>query len=142
MMKKIEKHMQCEQLWSAYQCNKVLKHYGLTYKQLTDLECPRAKKMRETQYKENTYVLSYYVIKSVFLANIDRFLLWTLEHNGRSNPVFFKKSGENVRQYCGLVAALYQDPQYLQLLEHASKMQLQGGTSLQTSLRMTVHEIV
>ena len=144
MVKKIEKHMQYEQLWSAYQCIKVLRHYGLTYKQLTDLDCPRAKKMRETQYKENTYVLSYYVIKSVFLTNIDDFLVWTLEYNGRSNPVLFKKTGENVRQYCGLVAALYQDPQYLQLLEHASKMQLQGQghTSLQTSLRMTVHELV
>jgi hypothetical protein len=97
--------------------------------------------MRETQYKENTYVLSYYVIKSIFLANIDQFLSWTMEHNGQSNPMLFKKTGKNVRQYCGLVAALYQDPEYLQLLEHASKIQLQGHPSLQTSLRMTVHEV-
>ncbi len=142
MVKKIEKHMQYEQLWSAYQCIKVLRHYGLTYKELTDLDCPRAKKMRETQYKENTFVLSYYVIKSVFLSNIDDFLAWTLEYNGRSNPVFFKKSGENVRQYCGLVATLYQDPWTLQILEHASKIQLQGHPSLQKSLRMTVHELI
>ena len=141
MVKKIEKHMHYEQVWSAYQCNKVLQHYGLSYQELTDLDCPRAKKMRETQYKEHTYVLSYYVIKSVFLANIDDFLMWTLEHNGQSNPVLFKKSGENVRQYCGLVATLYQDPYYIQLLEHASKIQLQGHPSLQTSLRMTVHEL-
>ena len=143
---KIDELLKYEAVWSAFQCMKVLNHYHLSYSQLTDTNCPLAKNVRAKQYKENTYVLSYFVIKAVLMTQPSKFIDWCLDHNGRT--LDFKKSSQNLMDYCELVALLYKDPWfteiYVRIMEEwfkdpgnsAIKQEVDGQT-----LRMTLFEL-
>ena len=143
---KIDELLKYEAIWSAFQCVKVLNHYHLSYSQLTDTNCPLAKNARAKQYKENTYVLSYFVIKAVFMTQPSKFIDWCIDHNGRT--LDFKKSSQNLMDYCELVALLYKDPWfteiYVRIMEEwfkdpgnsAIKQEVDGQT-----LRMTLFEL-
>ena len=143
---KIDELLKYEAIWSAFQCVKVLNHYHLSYSQLTDTNCPLAKNVRAKQYKENTYVLSYFVIKAVLMTQPSKFIDWCLDHNGRT--LDFKKSSQNLMDYCELVALLYKDPWfteiYVRIMEEwfkdpgnsAIKQEVDGQT-----LRMTLFEL-
>ena len=143
---KIDELLKYEAVWSAFQCVKVLNHYHLSYSQLTDMNCPLAKNVRAKQYKENTYILSYFVIKAVFMTQPSKFIDWCIDHNGRT--LDFKKTPQNLMDYCGLVALLYKDPWfteiYVRVMEEwfkdpgnsAIKHEVDGQT-----LRMTLFEL-
>lgn len=60
--------LQLERLFSIYQCQKVLKHMGLTYDTLQN------ETMVIRNYKEQTNVFAYYVLTSVLLNNYPSFL--------------------------------------------------------------------
>jgi len=143
---KIDELLKYEAIWSAFQCMKVLNHYHLSYSQLTDTNCPLAKNVRAKQYKENTYVLSYFVIKSILMTQPSKFIDWCIDHNGRT--LDFKKTPQNLLDYCELVALLYKDPWfteiYVRIIEEwfkdpgnsAIKQEVEGQT-----LRMTLFEL-
>ena len=142
---KIDELLKYEAIWSAFQCMKVLNHYRLSYSQLTDTKCHLAKNARAKQYKENTFVLSYFVIKAVLMTQPSKFIDWCLDHNGRT--LDFKKSSQNLLDYCELVARLYKDPwfthNYVRIMEEwfrdpgnlTIKQDIEGQT-----LRMTLFE--
>ena len=142
---KIDELLKYEAIWSAFQCMKVLNHYHLSYSQLTDTKCLLAKNARAKQYKENTYVLSYFVIKAVFMTQLTKFIDWCLDHNGRT--LNFKKSSQNLLDYCELVAQLYKDPwftyNYVGVMEEwfrdPSNLTIKQDIEGQT-LRMTLFE--
>ena len=140
ILKKMEGFLHYEMVWSAFQCAKILNHYRLSYKQLTDLNCPRAKIAR-TQYKENTYVLSYYVIKAILLTQSNEFIEWVLCHNGPT--MNFKKTPENIMEYCGLVSKIYQNPQWIQYISIMEEWFNNNRNTLAVevqTLRMTLFE--
>ena len=68
--KMIPKYIQLEQIWSAYQCIKVLRHYGITYNELihgyTDNNTHR-------YIEANSSPFSYYILKCVLLIHADDF---------------------------------------------------------------------
>jgi len=110
VLQRVEELLKIESAWSIFQCGKVLDHYGLTYQQLTDTHSSASMMKRKSQYKENTYVLSYYVIKSVFMTHINQFLEWCMTPR---KSIAFIKTSDRILDYCGLVKSLYQDPEYL-----------------------------
>jgi len=114
IIKKIETMLKIESAWSVFQCGKILDHYGLTYQQLTDSESVVAKYKRKSQYKEETYILSYYVIKSVFMTHVDDFIEWCIRPK---KTVAFQKTPERIREYCGLVKQLYRSSTYLSRIQ-------------------------
>lgn len=83
-----------EQLFSIYQSNKLLRRAGFQYSELFE----PAKKL---PYKENTNALSYYVLKSALIWNIDAFIQWTKSKSGGMSPIQFPAN--NVAEYCDLV---------------------------------------
>jgi len=83
LVKKTEKHMDLERTFSLFQAAKVLKHFGITYKQLYERN-ESAHMVRKMRYKENTPVLSYYIIKSLLMYKINNFLEWCVSNNGIS----------------------------------------------------------
>jgi len=83
LVKKTEKYMDLERTFSLFQAAKVLKHFGLTYKQLYERN-ESAHMARKMRYKENTPVLSYYIIKSLLMYKINNFLEWCVLNNGIS----------------------------------------------------------
>lgn len=147
ILHKIEGYMRYEAIWSAFQCAKILDHYQLTYIQFTDVTCPRAKLARDNQYNEKTYILSYFVIKSIFMVQANEFLDWSICHNGQT--LEFKKTSANMMAYCGLVSRLYQTPQFIDCLapleqwfHNQSKMQRNKEFEvILDTMRMTLFEL-
>uniref|UniRef100_A0A6C0HZH2 Uncharacterized protein n=1 Tax=viral metagenome TaxID=1070528 RepID=A0A6C0HZH2_9ZZZZ len=105
---KFEEHIYgCEAPFSAFQCAKVLDHFGLAYSDLFDGAA--------SQYRESTPVFAYYVIKSVFMNNADEFIRWTMENNRGS--LQFKKTQTNINLLADLLKSLCKTEDYLKLMD-------------------------
>jgi hypothetical protein len=97
----------CESPFSAFQCAKVLDHFGLAYSDLFDGAA--------SQYKESTPVFAYYVIKSVFMNHADEFIHWTMENNRGS--LQFKKTPANIDLLADLLKSLCKREEYMMLMD-------------------------
>ena len=104
-----------EAKFSAFQSVKVLSHFGLTYNDLFD----RNKTM---QYKEDTPVFSYYVIKSVFMNHADEFVLWSMHNN--SGSIQFKKTQTSIHHLAELLKSLSRKTTYLRKMVNMHNMLL------------------
>jgi hypothetical protein len=94
-----------EQTFSIFQSTKILHHFGLTYQEIITKKC--------NDYKENTSILSYYILKSIGLSNIDDFICWCVKNNGIENPINFNISEQNIGKYAHFFREHYQKQQYL-----------------------------
>lgn len=117
--KKMEQRMKYEQIFSTFQCVKVLQHYGLTYYDLVQTQCPLAERARR-QYREKTYILAYYVIKTILVAYPNEFIEWCRTHNGsaKTQILRFTATQQNIVAFTNLVRTLYKQKDVLQLLEN------------------------
>jgi len=61
--------------FTAYQCNKILKHLRISYDDMINLNC-RTIKIRET-----TNMTSYYFLKFILFLNLRKFESWCKKHN-------------------------------------------------------------
>ena len=93
-----------ERTYSFFQMVKTLKFMGLTY---SDLYSPshHSAVLRENLYKENTNVLSYYVIKCVLMNNYQGFLAWCKSNN--FSLLQFKKTISSQKEYCKFIERNY-----------------------------------
>ena len=112
VVKKIKTMLAFEGAFSAFQSVKILEHYGLKY---DDMTSSHKRHIGSQRYKENTYVLSYYIIKSIFMAHVNDFIEWCVDHNGSS--LDFAKTPKNVVDFTQLIRELYKTPKYLELIE-------------------------
>lgn len=99
-----EFYINFERTYSIFQLVKTLDFMGLTYKDLY-FNSKHYEIVRENLYKENTNVLSYYVIKTVLLNNYQGFLIWCNKHN--LSLLNFKKTIGNLREFCKFVEKNY-----------------------------------
>lgn len=76
-----EKLLLCEIYFSLYQCSKIIRHYKL--KNFEELFIENQKK---NKIKQKTSVFSYYIIKSILLFNLDRFLDFIKDFDGCKYP--------------------------------------------------------
>lgn len=137
ILQEIERLLKLEAAWSVFQSGKVLDHYGLSYHQLTDKTSLSSSAKRTAQYKEKTYVLSYYIIKSVFMTHMNSFIEWCI---ASKQSIAFEKTPKRIRDYCGLVQQLYQSPEYLSRIEIVQDwFQNNGGSNdfILNTMRMT-----
>jgi len=100
-----------ERTYSFFQMVKVLHFMGLEYK---DLYLLKKKNIisRENLYKENTNVLSYYIIKCILMNNYQGFLSWCKTNN--FSLLQFKKTNSNQVQYCKFIENNYTTKSMLQ----------------------------
>ncbi len=136
-----------ERTYSMFQMVKVLNFMGLRYKDLFS-GGRNAAVLRETLYKEDTNVLSYYVIRAVLLNNIDGFLGWCKEHN--LSLLEFKKTQKNLEDYCELIRENYKTKNMLsnvEIMEKLMKKMEKKGSSREKhdffllNTRMTICEM-
>jgi len=133
-IKKITSILGSESVFSAFQCVKILEHYGLTYHDMTS---SHRRIVGLKKYKEKTYVLSYYLIKSILMTHVNDFIEWCLDHNGVT--LNFKKTQPNMADFVNLISQLYKTPQHLELIESAETVKLPGVDAfIRHTLRMTV----
>jgi hypothetical protein len=93
-----------ERTYSFFQLVKTLNFMGLTYNDLYS-KSKESSILRETLYKENTSVLSYYVIKTILLNNYEGFFQWCKKHN--FSLLQFKKTNKNLKDYCIFIEKNY-----------------------------------
>jgi hypothetical protein len=105
MIRKFEKLWKYEQLFSLFQSVKVLHHFGITYDSIVHQTKPCL------EYKEETNILSYYILKSIGVFFLNDFLEWNIEHNGES--LNFTKTKENLDAYCAFFKDHYQRLEYV-----------------------------
>jgi hypothetical protein len=100
-----------ERTYSFFQMVKVLDFMGLEYK---DFYLSKKKNIisRENLYKENTSVLSYYIIKCILMNNYQSFLSWCKTNN--FSLLQFKKTNTNQMQYCKFIENNYRTKSILE----------------------------
>ncbi len=101
------KHINLEINYSLFQLVKALNFMGLKYDALYSSK-EYAIILRKNLYKENTNVLSYYVIKCILMVNYQETFDWCKGHN---NPLLqFKQTSENLHAFCGHIEKYYNKP--------------------------------
>lgn len=144
-IKKMIKMLEREQEFSLFQCAKVLNYFGLSYTELYE-KTSISHTNRVQKYKEETHILSYFIIKSLMMFFANEYIEWAVNHNG--NTINFGKEptilDKNLTEYCGFVREHYQNPEYIDALNSLdiwfSKIKKYNHVELQT-LRMSLHEI-
>jgi hypothetical protein len=133
-----------ERTYSFFQLVKTLDFMGLKYSDLYS-NTKHAKVARENLYKENTSVLSYYVIRCVLLNNYQGFLAWCSKHN--SSLLNFKKTIEAQEEFCKFVEKNYKTSSMLDGIYESelflSKLKKKKGNNrfILSNLRMTICEL-
>ena len=138
-----------ERIFSIFQCAKILHFYGLDYVDLYE-RTQKSHTNRLAKYKEETHVLSYYIIKSIFMFFVNDYVEWTATHN--SNSLNFNKTHhllhKNLMDYCGLLRKQYKRTEYTHILqmmdEWITSIANHGNIEhhgILSTLRMTVNEM-
>lgn len=112
-----------EQRFSIYQSNKLLRRAGFTVDELSH------KTASKPLYRENTQSLSYYILKSALLWNVDGFLQWCSEN---AKPMQFDLP--RIKSYCLLVEHSVKSPNYVNASRRRVSM---GFKHIRHTMRMT-----
>lgn len=141
IIKKSEKMITYEILFSLFQSVKIIHFMGLEYKDLYE-NSEKAKKSRTIKYKENTNVFSYYILKSLLFFKLNHFIEWCTIHNNSS--LNFNKNEENVLKFCNLIRENYRDSKYLNTIDKIQNWFKQNNKCNYEckTLRMSLYETV
>lgn len=93
-----------ERTYGFFQLVKTLDFMGLTYKDLYSKK-PESVALRSTFYKENSNVLSYYIIRPILMNNYQGFLVWCNKNN--FSLLQFKKTNKNLEEFCDFIKTNY-----------------------------------
>lgn len=85
-----------ERTFCMFQSIKILDHMGLKFKDLYIEDI----KIR-SNYKEQTSVLSYYIINAIILNSYQEFILWCCKYN--KNILQFNHTSENQIEFCEFI---------------------------------------
>jgi hypothetical protein len=134
-----------ERTHSFFQLVKTLRFMGLQYKDLY-LKTKRSKILRETMYKEETNVLSYYVIKTILMNNYQGFLSWCNINN--LSLLQFKKTPANLKEFCNFIEKNYKTQSMTKgvettesLFNHLNNSKKASHEYIITNLRMSICEL-
>jgi hypothetical protein len=118
--------------YSCFQMTKVLKYMNLDYVSLI------TNKASKNIYKEDTSVLSYYIITFVLMYYYQDFLLWCETNN--SEIISFKNTQKNIQKFCEFIGRKYNTPDLLSFINLIEKVNI-TNTFFNKNLRMTLCEL-
>jgi hypothetical protein len=93
-----------ERTYGFFQLVKTLDFMGLTYKDLYSKK-NESVALRNTLYKENSNILSYYIIRPILMNNYQGFLSWCNKNN--FSLLQFKKTNKNLEEFCNFIKTNY-----------------------------------
>lgn len=93
-----------ERTYKFFQMVKTLDFMGLNYVDLVS-NTPQAQSLRETLYKEESNVLSYYILTTILMNNYQGFLSWCNTNN--LSLLQFKKTETNIMEFCKFIEKNY-----------------------------------
>jgi hypothetical protein len=103
-----------ESAYSFFQLVKVLGFMNMDYRNLYE-KSDTADNIRKTMYKEDTNVLSYYVITNILIYNYQSFLHWCKINN--TSLLQFKKTTANQLSFCNFIEKKYRTPKILHAID-------------------------
>lgn len=71
------------------------------------------------RYKEDTNVMSYYIITCILFCNCGRFLSWCAYEGGTTNGIAFRNAIDNYRFFCGIIGELSHDASFLKMVQQS-----------------------
>ena len=110
--------VQCEQIFSLFQCIKVLDFMGINYRNLYERD-QISYHIRKYLYKEKTNVFSYYIIRSILMFNLYKFLHWCKKNN--KDLYVFNKSMSTMYSFGDFIKCHYRKNVFLKKLEDLAK---------------------
>jgi len=128
----IEKNMYNEIIFSMFQCAKVLHHNNLKYREL--YEKSNESIIKRMNYKENTNVFSYYIVKAILIYHYNDFIEWCYANNG---SIRFEQNEKNIYSFIHFIKSNYKSNAFLRTMQflenwfsqnknkHAEKWELQ-----------------
>jgi hypothetical protein len=141
LIKNIENHLYFEQMFSLFQCAKVLDFYGLTYRNILQ-------KSNKIHYKEKTPVFSYYILKSIVMFYYNDFIEWCYIHNNKS--LEFTKTQNNINHFFEFIKTRYNSDDFINsisIFENWNSSQKEkesrrrrDNTFILNTLRMSISE--
>lgn len=117
--------------FSVFQMVKILKHYEMTYNDITT---------HQQVFHETTHVLSYYILKAVLMFFSSSFEHWCKRHN---NTLFqFRQEENKVMEFVRFISKYYRNfdlLQYIRKMEmYISKNEKTFPHELMRTMRMTL----
>ena len=133
-----------EKNFAFFQMIKILDFMGLSYNDLYR-KTLLSKNVRKAQYKENTNILSYYVLTTILLNNYQDFLLWCDTNN--ISLLNFKKTSTHIDNMCVFLEKKYKTKYLLdgikciEKLFYNMKHKNKNKNKILENLRMTICEV-
>jgi hypothetical protein len=123
-----------ENLWSVFQANKVMNHYGIREDVLSNNEF--------TYEEKNTSPFSYYILKSYLINSIDNFIIWSDTNN--YNTIFFNNTKKNIENFSHFICESSRNMRHNTLLQECQAFVLKNGKNKKwkkymISLRMSLY---
>ena len=103
-----------ERTYKFFQMVKTLDFMGLKYIDLIN-NTPESGSLRETLYKEESSVLSYYIITTIMMNNYQGFLSWCNTNN--LSLLQFKKTTSNLNEFCKFIESNYKTRSLFESIE-------------------------
>jgi len=139
--------IQLERIFSLFQMIKMLHYMGLNYSMIYK-KTKKNQSFRNVLYKEDTNILCYYVIKTIFLFFNDDFLVLCLRNN--STIIKFDKTQQNFSDLYNFIEKKYKKKTFLDSIinmkkfydkmERSYKKNHKEYIDLLTTCRMTICE--
>ena len=139
-----------ESIYSFFQLVKVLRFMNMEYRNLYE-KTDVAQNIRNTMYKEDTNILSYYVITLILIYNYQSFIGWCKTNN--TSLLQFKKTSANQKSFCDFIEKKYKVSKMLKAIDCSDtffkKIKVKSLISkkkddiefLTNNLRMTICEL-
>lgn len=139
-LKTTKKLIKYEKTFSIIQTIKILDFMNLDYKDLYCKDKVNTYK-RETFYKENTNVFSYYILKSITLFNLEEFIFWCNDNN--LSLLDFYKSNTNIQKFINFIESKYKNKTFLNYINDNEDLfkKLNKKTNFYKSMKMSLFEI-
>jgi len=109
----IRSHLYNEQIFSLFQCAKVLNHFGLKYRELYD-SSQHAIHMRNALYREKTQVFSYYILKCIMMYYYNDFIELCYKNNNQS--IQFIKTQSNINSFIDFIKKRHNSAEFLRTI--------------------------
>lgn len=119
LIKIFERRIRRDTAFVVWQMQKYLAVYGLTYADLSTSKTTDSK----TEYKEDTNVFSYYVLRSGLLWRLDAFLDYCV-NNADSDSQFIdfgKDARDKIAKYVDLIERVHKDAGFLKIADWIQK---------------------
>lgn len=114
---KYENLLKNETKYSLFQMNKILNYNYLDY---YDIVFNNNNYINKPVYSENTYAISYFIVKTILLFHQNEFIEWCLQNNSKRNPMMFVRTFDNMKAFFSFIHRFYRNEKFLDALEYSN----------------------